>query len=169
MPLPAVLRSSPLLRNFIIGVEDSLVSTVGLLSGVAIAGVPGRTIWLTGIILIFVEAFSMGVGSYLSEHNAAEFSSRKELPIFQAASSSLVMFVSYFVAGFIPLSPYLFFPTTLAFPMSIAASLISLFLLGFVGAKIYRMSAGRHGLEMLVLGGGAILIGVAVGRLVPAA
>jgi VIT1/CCC1 family predicted Fe2+/Mn2+ transporter len=49
------------LRNFIFGVEDSLVSTVGLLSGVAVAGVASRTILLTGVVLIFVEAFSMAV------------------------------------------------------------------------------------------------------------
>ena len=50
-------------RNFIFGVEDSLVSTVGLLSGVAIAGVPSRTILLTGVVLILVEAFSMAAGA----------------------------------------------------------------------------------------------------------
>ena len=168
MPLPSALRSPAFLRNFIFGVEDSLVSTVGLLSGVAIAGVPGRTILLTGVVLIFVEAFSMGVGSFLSEQSSREFTQRAELPVRRARTSSIVMFVSYFVAGFIPLSPYVFFPTELAFPLSIAASLIALFLLGFVGARIFRMSAARHGLEMLILGGGAILIGVVVGLLVPA-
>lgn len=163
------LRSPAFLRNFIFGVEDSLVSTVGLLSGVAIAGVPQRTILLTGVVLIFVEAFSMGVGSYLSEQNAKEFSRRTELPIRQAVIGSVIMFTSYFVSGFVPLAPYLAFPTATAFPLSVIASLVSLFLLGFVGAKMFRMNAGRHGLEMLVIGGAAILIGVVVGRLVPAA
>ena len=51
--------------SFIFGVEDSLVSTVGLLSGVAVAGVTRTDIFITGIILIFVEAFSMGVGNFL--------------------------------------------------------------------------------------------------------
>ena len=57
------------MRNLIFGAEDSLVSTVGLLSGIAIGGVPKSAIILTGIVLIFVEAFSMGVGSYLSEYS----------------------------------------------------------------------------------------------------
>lgn len=35
-------------RNFIFGVEDSLVSTVGLLSGVAIAGVAQRSLLAVG-------------------------------------------------------------------------------------------------------------------------
>ena len=52
-------------RNFVFGVEDSLVSTVGLLSGISIAGVTNKTIIMTGVILIFVEAVSMGAGSFL--------------------------------------------------------------------------------------------------------
>lgn len=55
-------------RTFVFGVEDSLVSTVGLLSGLAIAGAARGTIILSGVTLIFVEAFSMGIGSLLSEH-----------------------------------------------------------------------------------------------------
>ena len=39
------------LRSFIFGVEDSLVSTVGLLSGVAIANASRDTILLTGTVV----------------------------------------------------------------------------------------------------------------------
>jgi len=60
-------------RNFVFGVEDSLVSTVGLLSGIASAGASTATIFLTGTVLIFVEAFSMAVGSYLSEESVEEY------------------------------------------------------------------------------------------------
>ena len=53
------------LRAFVFGVEDSLASTVGLLSGIAIAGAGRETILMTGIVLIFVEAFSMAIGDFL--------------------------------------------------------------------------------------------------------
>jgi len=62
-----------LFRNFIFGVEDSLVSTVGLLSGIAAADTSRFTIITTGIVLIFVEAFSMGIGSFLSEETSEQF------------------------------------------------------------------------------------------------
>ena len=65
--------SASYIRNFVFGVEDSLVSTVGLLSGVAIAGVEQKYIFITGLILIFVEAFSMAVGSFLSEESAEKY------------------------------------------------------------------------------------------------
>src|SRR3989344_3129963 len=71
-------------RNFIFGAEDSLVSTVGLLSGVAIGGVAKVDILLPGMVLIFVEAFSMAVGSFL-----AEFSVRKLPTAMENASTKI--------------------------------------------------------------------------------
>src|SRR3989338_159296 len=94
-------------RNFIFGVEDSLVSTVWLLSGVAIAGVPRTTILLTGLVLIFVEAFSMAAGSFLCEYSAEGYVSGVDSPTKSNLISGVIMFFSYLVSGFIPLSSYL--------------------------------------------------------------
>ena len=153
-------------RNFVFGVEDSLVSTVGLLSGIAAAGVTGRTIFLTGVVLIFVEAFSMATGSFMSEYSAEEYTRHTETPSGRSYRASLVMFFSYFASGLIPLFPYTVLPVETAFWVSIAASLFFLFLLGVVGGEIARVRAFRNGLRMMVLGGAAIAIGVLVGRLV---
>lgn len=153
-------------RNFIFGVEDSLVSTVGLLSGVAIAGTPRQTIILSGIVLIFVEAFSMGVGSFLSDHSAEELATKKETTGKSQVKSSVTMFLSYFFAGFIPLLPYLFLEGMAAFYFSILSSLIALFLLGAYVARSYNGKWLRKSLEMLVLGGIAIGLGVTVGYIV---
>lgn len=144
------------------------MSTVGLLSGVAVADVPRTTIILTGLVLIFVEAFSMGVGSLLSEHTSKEFLKEKEIPLMKTVSIGAIMFFSYFFAGFIPLAPYIFLSPAIAFWVSIAASLIALFILGIVGAKILKRSLVRHGLQMLFIGGGAIILGVVVGQFVHA-
>ena len=154
------------IRNFIFGVEDSLVSTVGLLSGVAAAGLPKHDIFLTGIILIFVEAFSMGVGSYLSEESAEEYTrARKSL----STQGALIMFFSYFAAGFIPLAPYLGFDVSPAFFISILLSLMALFMLGLVSSRIFHTDhTMKHGVRMLIIGGLAILVGVIVGKLVNA-
>mgnify|MGYP000375782336 CR=1 FL=1 len=151
------------IRNFIFGVEDSLVSTVGLISGIAAAGVSKGNIFLTGIILIFVEAFSMGAGSYLSESSAEEYAKAKKSFSIQGA---LIMFFSYFAAGFIPLSPYLIFEINLALVVSIILSLLALFILGTVSGQISKTNhSARHGLKMLTIGGLAIAVGVIVGNL----
>lgn len=158
-------KTSIYTRNFIFGVEDSLVSTVGLLSGIAVSGVDRKAIVLTGIVLVFVEAFSMGIGSLLSEHTAQESEAGKELPLLRASGGAWVMFVSYFLSGFVPLFPYMLFSTGTAFKFSVAFSLIALFLLGVVWSKASGRSILKHGTQMLFLGGAAILVGIAVGKL----
>src|SRR3989344_3322331 len=94
------LRSALYLRNLVFGVEDGLVSTVGLLSGIAIAGVERDTIFLTGMVLIFVEAFSMAAGSFLSEFSAEEYALQREVSGRTPFFNGLIMFWSYLLAGF---------------------------------------------------------------------
>jgi len=151
-------------RNFIFGVEDSLVSTVGLLAGIASAGVSKPGILTAGIVLIFVEAFSMAVGSFLSEQSVAEYVARSSVKIGQAVRGGSVMFFSYFVSGFIPLFPYILWEVRQAFWISIILSLAALFLLGFVSAKAFHTNILRSGFRMLLVGGFAILVGVVVGN-----
>ncbi len=152
-------------RNFIFGAEDSLVSTVGLLAGVVSAGMAQKEIVISGIVLICVEAFSMSVGSFLSERATEE-----SLPDYKEHESNssfaaVVMFVSYFLCGLIPLTPYFFFNVNQAFIWSIAASLISLFILGFISAKMLKTKIMKSAIRMMIIGGLAIALGVTVGMI----
>lgn len=158
-------KAASYVRNFIFGVEDSLVSTVGLLSGVATAGVSRENIFITGIVLIFVEAISMAVGSFLSEYSAEEYEAQKAVNWTHSFGASAIMFISYFVSGFIPLAPYLVFGIKSAFVISIVVSLFALATLGIVGARMTRVSFIRNALRMLLLGGLAIAVGIGVGKL----
>ena len=153
-------------RNFIFGVEDSLVSTVGLLAGVAVAGVARPELLMTGIVLIFVEAFSMGVGSLLSDNTASEYLAHKEVPLYRSFISALIMFCSYFIAGFIPLIPYVLILGNGAVAASVAASLVSLFMLGFISGTRVDGKGIREGFKMAILGGLAIIVGMAIGNFV---
>lgn len=157
------LRTPLFVRNFIFGVEDSLVSTVGLLSGVSIAGVSKTTIFLTGMVLIFVEALSMGAGSFLSENSAETYAKKSEVPVGTMIAGGLVMFFSYFFAGFVPLLPYILLDPEVAFWISIGISLVSLFVLGAVSARVSHIRLLPQALKMFIVGGSAIIIGVIVG------
>ncbi len=147
------------LRNFIFGVEDSLVSTVGLLSGIAVANVPKETIFLTGVILVFVEAFSMAAGSFLSESSADSYLKHTDNSSYHNLLSGTIMFFSYFVSGFIPLSSYLLWPVAIALKISILSSLIALFILGLIGARISGISLLKNAWRMAIIGGIAIGVG----------
>lgn len=152
-------------RNFIFGVEDALVSTVGLLSGVAVANVPRSTILLTGVILLLVEGLSMAAGSFLTESSVEEYTHQAEGPAKRNVISGIIMFFSYFLAGFIPLSPYMFLSVDVALVVSACLSIFSLFILGVISAKLSGTSILKDGFRMTFVGGIAIAIGMFAGKL----
>lgn len=60
------------IRPFIFGMEDGLVSNLGLVLGVYIGGGNTFTIVLAGLASMFAGAFSMSAGSYLSAKSQRE-------------------------------------------------------------------------------------------------
>lgn len=162
-------RSGIFIRNIIFGIEDSLAATVGLLSGIAAEAVPHETVLLTGFVYIFVEAFSMGVGSFLSEESAQEYERTRTVSSARAAAGGLVMFASCVLAGLVPIIPYLIFPSAYALAGSIAFSIAALALLGYAQARLSGRLAWPRIMRMALLGGAAILIGVMVGKVFGAA
>lgn len=161
--LPA--KKHTYLRNFIFGVEDSLVSTVGLLAGVAAADLSGRAILITGLVLIVVEGFSMGVGSFLTEETTEEMAG-DAVNTLEAAKGGLAMLFSYCLAGLLPLAPYTIMSGNIAVATSVGLSLLGLFVLGYGTARAYgRPHPWRRALKMLILGGLAVLVGMLIGKL----
>ena len=153
-------------RNFIFGAEDSLVSTVGLLTGIAIGGLSRHEIILTGVTLIFVEAFSMGIGSYLSEYTTEESYLKKSDAFTESLTASIIMLVSYATVGLVPLFPFIFLSNNnTAVIVSVTASLIALFILGAISSKLLKLKMLRISLRMVILGGIAIGIGLLVGKI----
>lgn len=161
MRVKAAIDSTLYWRNLTFGIEDGLVSTVGLLSGIAAANVPKSTIILTGIVLILVEAFSMGIGSFLTEHSVEEMKKHHEVPTGQAITGGIIMLFSYFFAGFIPLFPYWVFAQPQALPVSIIASLFTLVILASISANKFKVNIIKHTIEITILGSIAIGVGVA--------
>lgn len=142
-------------RNMVFGAEDSLVSTVGLLFGIASADTSKFYIVLTGIILIAVEAMSMGAGAYLSETSASEID--KKVSNRGAIVDGIIMFFSYLLAGLIPLTPYLLLDGSLTRYVSAGASLVALFLLGYLPTRQLKSA-----IRMSVVAGMAVAIGFTV-------
>jgi VIT1/CCC1 family predicted Fe2+/Mn2+ transporter len=150
------------LRNVIFGVEDSLVSTVGLLSGIALDATPRSIVLLTGFVYIFVEGFSMAIGSFLSEESTQDYLARKRQGPAGSILGAVAMLVSFIIAGFIPLIPYLVFGEARAILISVVVSILVLFGLGVVSGKVSKTGLWSRGLRMAILGGLAIIIGVVV-------
>lgn len=164
------MKSSALyLRSIIFGINDSLVSTVGFLAGISVAGVPRETIVLTGIIYALVEAFSMAMGDFLSEESAEEYVSHSNVSDRPSVISAILMFISCVFASLVPLVPYIVFISDTALIVSICLSVVALFIVGIVSARFSRLPMLWRGARMALLGGAAIAMGVAIGTFMPIA
>src|ERR1041384_4206942 len=53
-------------REFVFGIQDGLISTVGVLTGVQGATKSNAVVIITGLTAMFAGAVSMSAGSYLS-------------------------------------------------------------------------------------------------------
>lgn len=160
-------RFSLYLRSIVFGVTDSLVSTVGLLAGIDIAGAGHHAIAATGAVYAIVEAFSMAVGNFLSEESAEEYAAKADVPDTVPILAGITMFVAFVIAAAIPLAPYLFLGDPAALTVSVAASILALFVVGVIGARISKVPTVWRGVRMALLGGAAIIIGVIVGYFFP--
>ena len=60
------------IREVVFGVEDGMVSTLGVITGIAVGSEDRYTVLLAGIVVIAVESMSMGIGSYISNSSSKE-------------------------------------------------------------------------------------------------
>ncbi len=150
------------LRSVLFGIENSLISTVGLIAGISVGVDNKRVVILGASVAIVIEAVAMGVGEYLSDDAVQELDKIKRHPE-NPLLSGLLMMVSGSLAGLIPLAPVIVldYPGSLYF--SVLFALIGLFILGYTKGKILRTSPWRGGLKILIVGGLATTLGLVVG------
>ncbi len=70
-------RILSVIREVVFGVEDGMISTLGVLVGIAVGTKTHFVVILSGFVVILVESISMGVGSYLSTKAVKEINKRK--------------------------------------------------------------------------------------------
>ncbi len=150
----------------VFGIEDSLISTLGVVTGMASGTGSQSTIVLAGIVLVTVEALSMAAGEMISSQTEIEVDGLNDphRPIV----NGLVMGVAYVLAGVIPVGPYAMFAPSTALPVSILATALAIFLLGvWKNSLVYRSrrSALMSGLELLTITLAVSLIGYLIGAI----
>jgi VIT1/CCC1 family predicted Fe2+/Mn2+ transporter len=72
-----VIESRSRIREFVFGIQDGLISTVGLLAGVQGAIENNTVVIITGLTAMFSGAISMAAGSYLSSGAQKEIFDRE--------------------------------------------------------------------------------------------
>ena len=158
------------LQEIVFGFEDSFVSTVGAVTGMAVGSGSREIVVLAGLVIVFVEATSMAAGSYLSDRalhdveQAEGLLGRKREGGHRPVVAGGIMGLSYLIAGSVPLAPYLFLPISVAVPVSILFTLLMLFLVGAWQTVFTKRPWHKSGGEMLLVGGAAIVLGFVIGR-----
>lgn len=152
-------------RNLVFGVQDGVVTTIGLMTGVSLTETKKADIVRFVLISVLVSSFSMSIGSYQSERASQNFSGNLDRS--KMAQGAVVMFLAYFFAGVLVMSPYGFTNTNRSLITS--AVIISSVLLGIVGGYT-AMTAGIQSvtsqtIETVSLGLLAVLLGYVSGKI----
>ncbi|KKU33997.1 MAG: hypothetical protein UX57_C0003G0014 [Candidatus Uhrbacteria bacterium GW2011_GWE2_46_68] len=155
------------MREVIFGMEDSLITSLGTVTGMAAGGQDRFVILLSGVVVTIVSIASMSAGSYLSAKSAIgiqkPFQSESRL-VFASLRSALTMAVSYAAGGFLPLLPYLFLPIATALYITPCFIALILFCVGIGSAYYTKRSYWKSGLEMMGVSLGAAVIGYLIGQ-----
>jgi len=222
---PRIARASRI-RELVLGAQDGLIGTLGLLTGLAVAHISSKTIAIAGFAEMAASALSMAAGVFLSSQaendlyrgaiadELAEMEDHPEIERLElqylleeegipaddaqtvseilarhpqshvrmtvekelglaygehrtAVGDALVVGAMFIVAAWVPLFPYLLWEVHAALAVSLAATATALVGLGLLKARIAGLRRLQSGLQVLAVGGGAALIGFAIGELIP--
>ena len=214
---------SKFIRSIVFGMEDGLVSNLGVVFAVWVAGAGQNTILLAGLASLFAGSLSMSAGSYLSsksqrevyeaeiartkqmiakkpkaacrelcielkregfdadeidimskhflEHNEDTFLHnyiQKRLKLNperfdHPLKNALAMFLAFFLGGLFPIFPFFFSAGVNTIIMSGILAISMLFIVGVLKSRVSHRDWIKSGLEMVILGAGAGVIGYLVG------
>ncbi len=156
-------------RAGVFGVQDGIVSTFGLVMGVAGAQVSPGAGLIAGGAGAFSGAVSMGAGEFVSVKVQREMLTARgavdeddNVRPHRAAAANAGLFV---LGAAFPLAPFLFLIGLPAVLSSTALSIFSLFVTGALLTRLTRRSPWWSGTRMLLIGGGAGVLGYLVGSL----
>ena len=212
------------IRDFILGFQDGLVNTLGLVLGVASAVQRSSIVLISGLVTTFAESVSMAAVAYTSTKAAHEFYESqlerekkeiKEIPHMEVQEvkdiyyrkgfrgkqlesivkkitsnknlwlktmmaeelkllpedyekpikSTFVVGLSAIIGSLIPVIPFFIFDVKLGMAYALVLSIITLFIVGAVKAKVTIGNWKKSGIEMAIVGTLAALVGYLVGSL----
>jgi vacuolar iron transporter family protein len=156
-------------RAGVFGVQDGIVSMFGLVMGVAGAQVSPEGVLIAGLAGAVSGAMSMGAGEYVSVKVQRELLEARRVvgagsnvnPHRAAAANSGL----FLLGAAFPITPFLFLVGLPAVATSATLSILALFLTGALLTRLTKRSPWASGARMLVIGGGAGVLGYLVGAL----
>lgn len=154
--------------DIVYGANDGIITTFAVVAAAAGAGVSSSIIIILGIANLVADGFSMGASAYLSMRSEQGVASASaEAQERNPFADGVVTFISFVIAGSLPLIPFLIpSATTNAFFVSSIATGITFFVVGAARSLVIRKNPILAGLEMLLVGGVASGIAYGLGSFV---
>lgn len=151
------------LPDLVYGANDGIITTFAIVAGVVGAGLPVHVVLILGFASLLADGFSMATSNYLSERTPTGGQRRGHA---EAARHGLATFTGFLTPGVVPLLAYLLpLEPSQRFPMAVALTLATLFIVGAARAMASELHWARAGLEMLLVGSLAASVAYAMGAL----
>ncbi|MEX0896073.1 MAG: VIT1/CCC1 transporter family protein [Patescibacteria group bacterium] len=167
------LLSAKKVKAMVLGANDGIITTFAVVAGAVGAGLSARVIIILGIASMVADAMSMAVGDYLGERSAERLKKSGTMsPKIRSMETSVITFVSFMLAGSLPLLPYVIQLTgnqvsaTWQFPLSVLATGCALFLVGSLRVLVTPGNWLKYGFEMLSIGAIAAFVAYFLGAFV---
>jgi len=154
------------LRDFVFASNDGIITTFAVVAGSQGAELSASVVIILGVSNLLADGISMAAGNYLSLESEAAFKENHnakftlKMNLFKHA---LVTFVSFAIAGLVPLLPFIFrSPNNFVF--SLAMVVIALLGLGVIRSVAVKKNFVTGVAETVLVGGVAAILAFTVGR-----
>ncbi len=153
--------------DLVYGANDGIITTFAVVAGIAGASLSPTIVVILGVANLVADGFSMATSNYLARKSEKEYNEKItgvvaiQKPGAHPLKNALVTFISFAVAGAVPLLPYIFGVETNAFYWAIFATSVALFTIGSLRTLVTGIRWWLAGLEMFAIG--AVAAGVAYG------
>jgi vacuolar iron transporter family protein len=162
------------LRASVYGANDGIVTTFAVVAGVSGAGLSANIILILGVANMIADGLSMGFGDYLGERAEQKLRQQRKQTFNSSRhwETGLITFISFVIAGSLPLLPYVFelfgvvMPGISIFLSSIVATGSALFLVGSLRVLFTKEHWFKSGLEMLGVGAIAAIMAYILGSVI---
>ena len=151
--------------DLIYGANDGILTTFAIVAGISGGNLSSRAVVIVGVANLFADGLSMGVGNYLSIRARESAREVQRLPEEEAypARHGFATFLSFSVAGAVPLLPYLLPGVEGRFELSTCLALVTQFTIGALRSWVTASRWWVSGLEMLLLGVLVALVAYGIG------
>lgn len=155
-------------HSLVVSANDGITTTFAVVAGSLGAALSPTVVLVLGFANLFADGLSMATGAYLGVKTEIEFEEGHHQKVKigkEPIKNAITTFISFVIAGFIPLIPFVYKMTN-NFMVSSVLVVCSLFLVGIIRGVMTQKNIFKTALENTYIGGAAALIAYSVGYLV---